>query len=634
MATPILNLPTMTSGQSAKENTFNQAIQFLEAAMNEVQTLDFSSGDVTVTLTDAQRYKLFSCTSVSAPRNLNLPSCKRDLVIDNTSGVNDVTIVRGSDNYVVEAGEIVGVVVNSGTLRVYFDSAAGAGSINFTALGDVPSSYSGHSLKVVRVKADETGLEFVAAGAGISDFVDLSDVPSTYTAFGGYFVKVKEDETGLEFAEGGMEFIELSDAPADYTGSGLMYVRVKEDETGLEFVLAGDLISNFNQLTDTPDFYVGAAGYLVAVNDTENGLEFIDPVSLGAGGDFTDLGDTPENYTDFGGYYLRVKTDESGIEFVASGGGGAFLGLSDTPDSFEGAENMFVRVNGTGDELVFDAVTLGDLDVDYTTPPTAGQVLIYDVDTSKWVPSDPPDGVGINLNTLGDVNVTGAADGQVLTWDEDTGKWIAADVEAGDAFPSFTGNEGKVLAVNGTEDGVEWIDIPAELPALTGNEGKVLKVSVGEGGVEWADESGGASYPDMTGNAGKVLAVDSGEDDVEWIDPPVGVTHVAISFFVGGTPAANEIATRYTVVDDFSVPSGASGSYANLVTGPSGGSIVIDMQKNGSSFGSITFSSGSTTGSISVGTSTAFTAGDKIDFVSPANLRSSEDLSVSILGTV
>lgn len=44
-----------------------------------------------------------------------------------------------------------------------------AGVSDFTDLSDVPASYAGQSLKVVRVNVGETGLEFAAGGGGVSD---------------------------------------------------------------------------------------------------------------------------------------------------------------------------------------------------------------------------------------------------------------------------------------------------------------------------------------------------------------------------------------------------------------------------------------------------------------------------------
>ena len=55
-----------------------------------------------------------------------------------------------------------------------------------------------------------------------------------------------------------------------------------------------------------------------------------------------------------------------------------------------------------------------------------------------------------------------------------------------------------------------------ELPATIGSDDQVLTVD--SGAVVWADAAAGdASYPDFDGNAGEVLAVNSTEDGVEWV---------------------------------------------------------------------------------------------------------------------
>ena len=79
-------------------------------------------------------------------------------------------------------------------------SGSGGGGIStLTGLTDTPVSYSGAGGKVVKVKSDASGIEFVSGGAGVSGFDDLDDVPSSYVGHGSKTVKVKSDESGLEF---------------------------------------------------------------------------------------------------------------------------------------------------------------------------------------------------------------------------------------------------------------------------------------------------------------------------------------------------------------------------------------------------------------------------------------------------
>jgi hypothetical protein len=73
------------------------------------------------------------------------------------------------------------------------------GSSDFLGLEDTPTSYVSHGDKLVKVKSDESGLEFTTLSGGTSDFVGLTDTPTTYSGFENYYVKVNSNGTGLEF---------------------------------------------------------------------------------------------------------------------------------------------------------------------------------------------------------------------------------------------------------------------------------------------------------------------------------------------------------------------------------------------------------------------------------------------------
>jgi len=75
----------------------------------------------------------------------------------------------------------------------------------------------------------------VAPPEVIDEFIELKDTPDSYEGQGGKTVRVRSDETGLEFAETIDEFAELKDTPNTYAGQAEKFVRVRSDETGLEF---------------------------------------------------------------------------------------------------------------------------------------------------------------------------------------------------------------------------------------------------------------------------------------------------------------------------------------------------------------------------------------------------------------
>lgn len=86
---------------------------------------------------------------------------------------------------------------DTSTLSTWDGSAwddVGGGAADFTDLGDVPASYTGQALKIVRVNAGETGLEFSTAGGGSGDVVGpASAVDDRIATFDGITGKLIQD---------------------------------------------------------------------------------------------------------------------------------------------------------------------------------------------------------------------------------------------------------------------------------------------------------------------------------------------------------------------------------------------------------------------------------------------------------
>lgn len=94
--------------------------------------------------------------------------------------------------------------------------------------GGVPSNYASNQYKIVSVKSDETGLEFI-----FNLLTGLHDGPGTYVGSGSKYVRIKSTADGFEFIQ--PTFLELDDVPATYFGASGQAVLVSEDETQLEF---------------------------------------------------------------------------------------------------------------------------------------------------------------------------------------------------------------------------------------------------------------------------------------------------------------------------------------------------------------------------------------------------------------
>ncbi|MBU6287588.1 MAG: hypothetical protein KGS10_05445 [Chloroflexi bacterium] len=115
----------------------------------------------------------------------------------------------------------------------------------------------------------------------------------------------------------------------------------------------------------------------------------------------------------------------------------------------------------------------------------------------------------------------------------------------------------------------------------------------------------------------------TGSQGVSGPTGPTGPTGAAGSIYydisgeVTGTPAANNVIMHFRSARSWTLQ--ASGSVAACVTKPST-STVFDVQKNGVSIGSITYTSSNTTGTVSVSL-TSMVASDELTVVAPSALN-------------
>lgn len=100
-------------------------------------------------------------------------------------------------------------------------------------LTDTPSSYSGQTLKVLRVNAGETAVEFAEP---VDTVLELTDTPSSYSGETLKVLRVNAGETAIEFAEPVDTTLELTDTPSSYAGEAHKALRVNAGETAVEFL--------------------------------------------------------------------------------------------------------------------------------------------------------------------------------------------------------------------------------------------------------------------------------------------------------------------------------------------------------------------------------------------------------------
>ena len=167
-----LNLSQVAAAQNQKEVTINDQAGQLDAALTETFEADVSAGNVALTPEQYRRAIWIKATgAATSGRTVTLQAIKRLVVIANDSTSSSVAFVLGSTAITLSAAAGAGqpsaaVVYTDGTAnglyRVTPDVGSGTLVAAFTDLSDVPSAYTGHGGKVVKVSAGEDGLEFVA----------------------------------------------------------------------------------------------------------------------------------------------------------------------------------------------------------------------------------------------------------------------------------------------------------------------------------------------------------------------------------------------------------------------------------------------------------------------------------------
>ena len=103
-----------------------------------------------------------------------------------------------ADSIVLEAG--TGLTIARDADKITFTNSV-TDTNTFTGLTDTPANYTSSGSKLVAVKSDASGIEFVSAGTGadVDSFLELTDTPGTFTA--SKFVKVNADGDALEFGD-------------------------------------------------------------------------------------------------------------------------------------------------------------------------------------------------------------------------------------------------------------------------------------------------------------------------------------------------------------------------------------------------------------------------------------------------
>lgn len=429
--TPILQNDLMAEGDNQKYLLFNDALLALEDSANRSLVVDMSVDNVALSQTQVTRHMLFKCEDHTVARILTIPISVGSPPIS----INRVLAVR-----------------NSGTAAL-----------------TVTHNNAGNDIVI---PAESTGLLY----ANGTDIISLGGVSNAAT--------IPLNEDGVEVISG---LLSLNIAGTGFT--------ITDDGNGaatITFTVPASILD----LGDTPADYIGQAGRILAVNATEDGVEFITNPGM------TDAAvkTAYENNADTNAFTDAEKTKLTGIETGAT----ADMTGAEIKAAYEAEANTNAFTDAEksklagleGQKFVGTYVTEAAL-ISAQPLPAVGSyayvdagvgsdvtMYIWDDDDSAWVLSASGGGgtetaasIKTKYESNADTNAFTDAEKAKLggvetgaTADQ-TGAEIVAAIDAelaqtdwktggggGSSLPTITtGDAGKVLAVNATEDGTEWV---------------------------------------------------------------------------------------------------------------------------------------------------------------------------------
>ncbi len=228
-------------------------------------------------------------------------------------------------------------------------------------------------------------------------------------------------------------------------------------------VNSGGGAQTFLELNDVYEStYAGNQNSYVVVNNAGSGLVFNDTPPTGATA-FTQLSDCP-NFINANQYVIG-NSSATALTYTASAPPASFLSLTDTPNTYVAQANKTLQVNGAENAIVFNTVL-------------APQTAVF---TGGF--SDVPSSVG--------------TDGQVLTASGGstvfaTPTAIPTELFSGDYTdaPSSLGTDGQMLAVSGSTTifqtpVTQFLQLSNCPSSFSGESGKVCAVNMAENAIEF-----------------------------------------------------------------------------------------------------------------------------------------------------
>ena len=299
-----------------------------------------------------------------------------------------------------------------------------------------------------------------------------------------------------------------------------------------------------------------------------------------------------------------------------------------------------VQVEKSGGATLRLRTTGGGLESTLVRAPSSGELQL----TSN---GEPASSAQITLNP---VPASGSADALVRLFRAvtTTGKrslqWLKGDGSAAVA------SEG---AVNTAGDGLDWtgkhsfagvVTVAADPTAALGVATKqYVDAHAGGGGTATAigitppaSPTVGQLWFNNDASDGSVYIYYNDGTSSQWVPIWVPQTQASlfdISLWYPGIPSASAVLLRFVAVTPFSLPAGLTGSSGYAGTAATG-SAVINLRKNGSNQGTVTFAAGAIAPTFALASAVSFAAGDRLELVGPGPADTTlADISITLKGS-
>jgi len=204
---------------------------------------------------------------------------------------------------------------------------------------------------------------------------------------------------------------------------------------------------------------------------------------------------------------------------------------------------------------------------------------------------------------------------------------LSVDVSAGDTTLTSANLRGYLLfKLTGAPGAAFDLNVPASIKRL----------------IAVQNTSGQTATVQVTGGAGLTVDIEDGDSFILYVDGADvialgggsggSVAHTVSTFFQGDGFDENAELT-YVFAEDVIFADDLAGSQGYAQTVAATGTVDIDVEKNGSSVGTISFAVSTATATfVTAGGTVTFAPGDRLTFVCPAAFDSLAGIAITLLG--